>query len=345
MGWSEEGSADAEPRVRHFADLKLTDLDPISIVELAYLLLLRRPLEPAGRGYWHSAIEQQRFSVDIVIDSILNSPEYFMLRKTPLHEMAHRARLAWCASLDAYDTILDIGGSSPNIDAGALIELGYPHRPKNLVIFDLPEEQQYWGKPRFPQDRDYEFAWGRLHYVHGRAEEIDEVEELRNLKFDCIFMGQVIEHILPEKLPSVIRWIAAHLSERSRFIFDTPNRIVTRVQSPDRYIDSDHKYEYSSDELRRIMVDNNLQVVKQTGLLGMPSTAATQTFNPLEVFEHDLINDMPDSSYLFAFECAKAGSNARPSPRWQQIMRAWGGRGGRVRGIVTRNPLLAVRPA
>ena len=48
-------------------------------------------------------------------------------------------------------SILDIGGSSPNIDQGALIELGYPHRPKQLFIFDLPPEEQYWGKPKFPR--------------------------------------------------------------------------------------------------------------------------------------------------------------------------------------------------
>ena len=39
------------------------------------------------------------------------------------------------------------------------------------------------------------FVWGSVKYFHGRAEQIHECKELSKMKFDCIFMGQTIEHI------------------------------------------------------------------------------------------------------------------------------------------------------
>ena len=55
--------------------------------------------------------------------------------------------------MEFFDTILDIGGSSPNIETGALIELGYLHRPKKLIIFDLLPDEQYWGAPKYNQQK------------------------------------------------------------------------------------------------------------------------------------------------------------------------------------------------
>ena len=189
---------------------------------------------------------------------------------------------------------------------GALIELGYKHRPKELIIFDLPPEEQYWGKPKFPQDRDYEFNWGILKYIHGRIENIHDYRQLDGKRFDCVFMGQVIEHILPDQLHIVLKWIREHLKENGKFIFDTPNRIITRIQSPDKLIDEDHKYEYTPGELEKILNLNGFKVVKKTGILAMPGTFHSKNFNPLEAYETELVNDNPDVSYLFAFECAKA---------------------------------------
>ena len=72
--------------------------------------------------------------------------------------MVHLARVEWTKHLPKGTSILDIGGSSPNIDQGALIELGYPHRPKQLFIVDLPPEEQYWGKAKVsPGQRLYFF--------------------------------------------------------------------------------------------------------------------------------------------------------------------------------------------
>tara|TARA_E500000178_G_C17038933_1_gene765377 strand:- start:4112 stop:4381 length:270 start_codon:yes stop_codon:yes gene_type:complete len=89
-----------------------------------------------------------------------------MLSKVTFHEMVHNSRVKWITLLPKFKHILDIGGSSANISEGALIELGYLFRPKSLLIFDLPVNEQYWGLPKYSQNIDYQFHWGTLSYLH-----------------------------------------------------------------------------------------------------------------------------------------------------------------------------------
>lgn len=275
----------------------------IEIVEMAYWVFLRRALDDVGRAFWESTIATDGFSETALIEALLNSPEYKMINKVPFPEMVHKARQAWIATVGSATRILDIGGSSPNIDQGAMIELGYQHRPQELVIFDLPPNEQYWGLPKYPQDRQYSFSWGKLEYVHGRCEAIETVEVLGKQEFDMVFMGQVIEHVLPKSVPNLLSWIREHLTENGRFIFDTPNRLVTRIQSPDSFIDIDHKIEYSPAQLRKILSDVGFKIVREIGMLPMPQTISSNCFNPLETYEHNLLSDYVENCYLFAFEC------------------------------------------
>ena len=143
---------------------------------------------------------------------------------------------------------------------------------------------------------------GILHYEHGFAENIYDYDSLKDKKFDLVFMGQVIEHIEKDKLSLVLKWIREHLAKDGRFIFDTPNRLLTKIQSFDSFIDPDHKYEYEPDELKKIIEDNGFKVIKENGILDMPNTLKTKVFDPLEVLKTEYFNNNPQTSYLFAFE-------------------------------------------
>jgi SAM-dependent methyltransferase len=293
-------------RVETLDNLTLVDPKNISeedYVKLAYLVLLQRKIDDVGLSYWRQKIEAKTFTQKELLDNLWNSPEFIMHYKIPFSDMLHQGRQSWCSALERFEYILDIGGSSPNIAMGALIELGYQHRPTEITIFDLPEDKQYWGKPKFPQDKDYHFDWGTLQYVHGFVENIYDYEELNEKKFDLIYMGQTIEHIQVDKLELVFKWIREHLREEGKFIFDTPNRDITKIQMPDKYIDEDHKYEYTPDEMEALLNKNKLKVVKKTGILEMSDTLTSQKFNPLEVYETKVINNLPERSYVFAFEC------------------------------------------
>jgi SAM-dependent methyltransferase len=272
-------------------------------VSLAYITLLQRTVDKTGLEYWKNKLSKGDFSYKNLLDTIYHSPEFLMKYRVPFSDVLHSGRQQWCAGLDHFEYILDIGGSSPNIEKGALIELGYQHRPKELIIYDLPEDEQYWGKPKYSQNKQYDFAWGSVKYFHGRAEQIHECKELSKMKFDCIFMGQTIEHIKKEDLSQLLHWIRTHLNNEGRFIFDTPNRIITAIQSTDNLIDPDHKYEYTPREMEELLNNSGFKVIKKTGILDMPYTYESGNFNPLEVYETNKVNENPDTSYVFAFEC------------------------------------------
>src|SRR5690242_8389957 len=189
-------------------------------VRMAYLVLLRREIDSIGAESWHDVIVAGRFDQQQVIDTILASDEYQSRFGIDLAGIQHRARQAWIHTVWKYDRILDIGGSSPTSPEGALIELGYPHRPDRLDILDRPPEQQYWGKPRYDQSVSSRFNWGEVNYFHGSGERIADIPALQDRTFDCVFLGQAIEHIWPEQLGGMLAWIRNHLAEGGMLIFD-----------------------------------------------------------------------------------------------------------------------------
>jgi hypothetical protein len=282
-------------------DVAMLD-DPIAYVSAAYLVLLRRPIDPSGLALWQDVVANGRFSQQSVIDGILASPEYQTSFGIRVLDIIHHARQEWVKTLGGFATMLDIGGSSRNLPEGALIELGYPHRPQQLHIMDLPEDQQYWGRPKYSQERAHTFDWGVVSYHHGRAESIDQVPDLQDLRFDCVFLGQAIEHIYKESLPSTLGWIRTHLNPGGRLIFDTPNRLLTKVQCPNSFIDPDHKYEYSPAEMIEVLEQSGFRVSSVTGMVHLPQMAGSGQYDPHEFVNARELHADADRCYLFAME-------------------------------------------
>jgi SAM-dependent methyltransferase len=296
--------------IKHMTSDYIRNIDPSNLtkndwLELAYLVLLQRKIDTVGQSCWSQKIIDGSFNYKNLLDTLIASPEYIMHYKEPFSAVLHRARQTWIRTLPLFDSILDIGGSSPNIEMGAMIELGYLHRPKKITILDLPPEEQYWGRPKYNQEPEYDYSWGTVEYIHGKAESIRSIESLANRRFECVFMGQTIEHIKHEALSGLLVWISEHLSPGGKLIFDTPNRKITQIQSPNKLIDLDHKYEYDPIEMKRILERNGFDVNNQWGLLDMPQTYKNGIFNPLEVYETESLNQHPETSYCFAFECQK----------------------------------------
>ena len=283
--------------------LKVAKLSDYEWLKLAYLALLQRPIDSVGYAYWSDKIKNGTFSYKELIDTLQLSPEYIMHYKIPFNSVVHIGRQLWIKEIGSYENILDIGGSSANTEMGALIEIGYPHRPKSITIFDLPPEQQYWGKPKYDQTKPYNFTWGSVKFVHGQAEKIHMAEELKKLRFDCIFMGQTIEHVNPTALPKILDWIREHLTQGGHFIFDTPNRLITKIQLPTGWIDKDHKYEYTPAELEARLERHHFKVARKWGIIDMPTTSQTRVFNPIECYETEKLSKNYNTSYCFAYDC------------------------------------------
>ncbi len=212
--------------------------------------------------------------------------------------------MQWAAALDAFDCILDIGGSSPNCPDGALIELGYSHRPSELHILDRPEDEQFHGRPNYAQSRGRVTEWGTISFHHGLAENITKIDALTERSFDCVFMGQTIEHIEVDRLPLVLGYVRRHLRPGGRLIFDTPNRDLTRLVVGEAMLSDDHTYEYTPVEMVEVMGANGFDVIRQLGILPMPQSAASGEFDWRESETPDPIVADPADCFVFAFECA-----------------------------------------
>lgn len=282
--------------------LKVEHTPPLQVAQMIYRLVFNRIIDDLGTAHCQKQINAGRFSRWLLLLRMVKSDEFRKpyMRPTPSKRL-HAARMAWVGQIPAARRILDIGGSSPSLPEGALIELGYAHRPEKLIIFDKPPAEQYWGTPGYSQDNVRTFPWGQVQYVHGYAEDILQDAALSSQKFDMIFMGQVVEHIYEDKLPAVLSWIRAHLSEQGAFFFDTPNRLVTRFETgEDSYIDPDHKREYTPDAFAALLTAAGFTAIQRWGILDMPHVIGNKNLDVPDYYDGDLLSPTPDNAYCFA---------------------------------------------
>ena len=285
--------------------LKMENATAMQQSELIYRFILNRKIDELGTKSCEGRIANGNFSALGLIARLMKSAEFKQpyLKRTPTQQL-HGARMAWAAQLPAAKLVLDIGGSSPTVPEGALIELGYAHKPEKLIIFDKPPNEQFWGTPNYSQANTRSFAWGQVQYIHGYAEDILQNNELRDQQFDMIYMGQVVEHIFEDKLPNVLLWIKNHLAPGGRFCFDTPNRLITRFETgEDRYIDPDHKREYTPDAFASLLKDAGFEIVQKWGVLEMPNVVANQRLTVRDYYDGQQLADSPTLGYCFAMMC------------------------------------------
>jgi SAM-dependent methyltransferase len=269
-------------------------------IDAAFQKLLGRALDSTSEDHFRQVLQHRHLSADQIIESVAFSPER-ILRQTDLLNWLHRGREAWAASLPAWSRILDIGGSSPTTPEGALIELGYRHRPQRLDILDRPIDDQFHGRPTYDQV-DTRFPWGEVRYHHGHAEQIDEIERLNDAWFDAVFMGQTIEHIELEHLDSVLGFIGEHLTADGVLVFDTPNRSVAADIFGTQFIAADHTHEFDVAEMVEIVERNGFRVTQEWGILA----SSERPFNPFRPETISLVSDTSRDAFVFALACQRA---------------------------------------
>jgi SAM-dependent methyltransferase len=285
--------------------LKLEHVTAMQQSELIYRFILNRKIDDVGAQSCADRIANGKFSALGLVARLMKSAEFKQpyLKRTPTQQL-HGARMAWAGQLPAARRVLDIGGSSPTVPEGALIELGFAHKPEKLIIFDKPPNEQFWGTPNYSQANTRSFPWGQVQYIHGYAEDILQNDELRDQQFDMIYMGQVVEHIYEDKLPNVLAWIKNHLAPGGRFCFDTPNRLITRYETgEDRYIDPDHKREYTPEAFAGLLKTAGLTIAQQWGILEMPNVATNQRLAVKDYYGGAPLAANPTHGYCFAMMC------------------------------------------
>ena len=119
--------------------LKMEHAAPMQQSELIYRFILNRKIDDVGAKNCADRIAKGKFHALGLVARLMTSAEFKRpyLKPTPTQQL-HGARRAWAGQLPAAKRVLDIGGSSPTVPEGALIELGYAHKPEKLIIFDKP---------------------------------------------------------------------------------------------------------------------------------------------------------------------------------------------------------------
>ncbi|RMH74464.1 MAG: methyltransferase domain-containing protein [Actinomyces sp.] len=268
------------------------------LVTAAYREILGRDPDPGGAATYGELVARGRLDADSLAATLRRSPEY-LLGRTGFYERLHRSRMAWCATLPAWDTVLDIGGSSPTCELGALVELGYPHTPREIHVVDLPEDQQFHGRPAYDQSVERRRGDLTVTFHHADAARLDDLADLAGRRFDAVVMGQVIEHIPVEALPGVLAAVRRHLTPEGVFVFDTPNRALTRLVMGDALLTADHTHEYTPDEMVGVLAAHGFTVDEVVGIHPLPDSVARGEFDPHEEADPPVVAD-PTACFCFA---------------------------------------------
>jgi len=277
---------------------------------LAYQLILNRPIDQGALEKWKDFLKQNPLHRTYLINSLFLSEEYrSLILADPLVDLImmnylHRERCELVRSLPAAKVILDIGGASSNIPRGALLTMGYPHPFDKLLIVDVPPQGSFEQRLSKEQYNVVQTELGEIRYIYKDMSDLAQIG-LHADSIDLVWMGQTVEHIEEEKFDRLLSLIRQYLKPDGYFCFDTPNRRITSLQSPNRYIHPDHKIEYHFRDIVAKLKREDFNIVQTLGIGLSKEMIMQNQFMPAYIIENMRINQNPEDSYIFYFKVQK----------------------------------------
>jgi hypothetical protein len=279
----------------------LNKLSPIEFADLAYRMLLNRPMDAGGRQAFVPLLESGRMSRYKFITTLVSSTEF----KAPqISETLHRSRLQLVRQLPKADIIVDLGGSCADRSEGALVVMGYPHRFKSLTIVEPPREERHSIYTNHCGDY-HEVVQTRLGPVQYRFTSMTDLSAIAPESVDLVYSGESIEHVTRQEARMTLEQVARILKPGGLFCLDTPNRSVTKLQCPTEYINPDHKYEYTHDELSTMLNRCGFAIREAKGLCLAEESVRTGSFIPDECIRNEGIFNNVAACYLLYYRCQK----------------------------------------
>lgn len=277
-----------------------------TFIESAYKLVLKRPADENGLNSFMSWLERgiPRW---VVLEALYASKEYQRAKNNcSPYEVLHSLRCQLVRQLPPAEVIVDLGGAACPAIEGALLWMGYPHTPREITIIDLPPDIRMFANG-FAYLQDETTEWlvcgsTRVRYLH---QSMTDLSGIADESVDLVWSGESIEHITLAEAGQMFREIWRVLKPGSYFCLDTPNRNITKIQSPDQLIHPEHKLEYTAPQLTNYLAEIGFKVVKVMGLGPMPKTAQSGIFNWSEMIENAHFSDQAEICYLFYVQCVK----------------------------------------
>ncbi len=279
----------------------MNNLNDWEFVNLAYQLILQR--DPDREAVqWLDKLRQgvTRFQV-VEMLSVSDEFRFRLLRTAGPLAGQHRARMLMIQNaLPAGEVVVDLGGGCEDDPRGALLTCGYPYRPRELHIIDLPPEARlvHAGETA-PTVKDGACT---IQY-HYRS--MADLSCFADNSVDFVWSGQSIEHVSVEDGRKTMREVRRILKPGGKFCLDTPNRKVTKLTNPRDYIHPEHKIEYLYDQLKGILLEEKFRIDEARGVILMKDSIQKGQWLEDEFYANLKLNDDPDNSNFLFFVCSK----------------------------------------
>lgn len=269
----------------------------------SYRTLLKREPDELGFNHYLQALRSQGVKRWRVVGSIIRSHEF---RQGNILEALHRARIKVVSTcLPSARVVVDLGGAANGRPEGALLFMGYPYRPAEITIVDLPPSERFgWTDPEPSQDL-VTTTGVLVRYLYGSMVDLSLISDT---SVDLVWCGESIEHVTEEEVDAVCREVYRVLKPGGYFCLDTPNAALTRLQSPDVLIHPEHKKEYHVAELRAKLAAVGLEVLEAKGICPMPESLQEGVFKDEELALNVALSGVPEEGYLFYLKAVRPGS-------------------------------------
>jgi hypothetical protein len=111
----------------------------------------------------------------------------------PYQDAMHEARaLLVREHLPPADTIVDLGGASSSYEGGALLEMGYRHRPREITIVDLPPDGRFGHGEQERRASLTTRSGVKVRWLYGSMTDLSAIPSAGT---DMVWSGQSIEHV------------------------------------------------------------------------------------------------------------------------------------------------------
>jgi ubiquinone/menaquinone biosynthesis C-methylase UbiE/uncharacterized protein YbaR (Trm112 family) len=280
--------------------------DDALFLRAVYRCYLKREPDEVGRAYFSAALARKSLTRRGLVDSIQQSSEFKLLHGLRVHPLdaMHQSRM-WLVQncLPAANSIVDLGGAAVGHQEGALLLLGYPYRPREIIIVDLPPPDRLHDGFGAEPAKSVTTADGvAVRYHYGSMADLSPVADGWA---DLVWSGESIEHVTEADADQVCQEAFRVLKTGGYFCLDTPNAALTRIQSPNELIHPEHKKEYYVPELIAKLEQWGFQVMEKKAIVPMPKSLQRRVFDYGELVENIGVGDEAEVGYMFYLKARK----------------------------------------
>jgi SAM-dependent methyltransferase len=267
-----------------------------------YQVIFGRQPDDNGLSSHLSELASRRMSPIDFVQTLLDSPEYRNRQKLGPLESLHESRKQMVRQLPKARTIVDLGGAADNYPPGALILMGYPYPFERLTIIEPPRAERHEIYRNVVAD-DANRVMTPQGEVRYHFSSMANLSAFPDQSVNLVFSGESIEHVTRTDVESVLREVRRILKPDGSFCFDTPNRAVTKIQSPDALINVDHKHEYTHEEMVDLLSSHRFTISEARGICWMPKATNAGDFDYAEMVANTGLFDDIRNCYLLYYRC------------------------------------------